>query len=71
MDSEEAVQKLAQDVLRAAKALLLAAGQVAAAAAAAAAAAVARRRRMRRVSLPVLRLFFSWLGRHILAVRQT
>ena len=67
VDSEEAVQTLAQDVLRAAQALLFAAGQLAAAAVAAA--AVARRTR-RRVSLSVLR-FLSLVGAALGAVRQT
>ena len=69
VDREEAVLQLAQDVLRAAKALLLAACQVVAAAVAAAAAAAARRRR-RRVAQPVLRLLFL-VGAALGAVRQT
>ena len=67
VDREEAVLQLAQDVLRAAKALLLAACQVVAAAVAAAAAA---RRRRRRVAQPVLRLLFL-VGAALGAVRQT
>ena len=66
VDREEAVLQLAQDVLRAAKALLLAACQVVAAAVAAAAAA----RRRRRVAQPVLRLLFL-VGAALGAVRQT
>ena len=63
--------QLAQDVLRAVKALLLAACQVVAAAVtAAAAAAAARRRRRRRVAQPVLRLLFL-VGAALGAVRQT
>ena len=68
VDREEAVLQLAQDVLRAAKALLLAACQVVAAAVAAAAAAARRRRR--RVAQPVLRLLFL-VGAALGAVRQT
>ena len=67
VDREEAVLQLAQDVLRAAKALLLAACQVVAAAVAAAAAAARRRRR---VAQPVLRLLFL-VGAALGAVRQT
>ena len=62
--------QLAQDVLRAAKALLLAACQVGAAAVAAAAAAARRRRRRRRVAQPVLRLLFP-VGEALGALRQT
>ena len=67
VDREEAVLQLAQDVLRAAKALLLAACQVVAAAVTAAAAAARRRRR---VAQPVLRLLFL-VGAALGAVRQT
>ena len=70
VDREEAVLQLAQDVLRAAKALLLAACQVVAAAVTAAAAAAAARRRRRRVAQPVLRLLFL-VGAALGAVRQT
>ena len=61
--------QLAQDVLKAAKALLLAAFQAAAAAGIAAATAASRRRR-RRVARPVLRLLFL-LGAVLEAVEQT
>ena len=59
VDREEAVLQLAQDVFRAAKALLLAAGQVVAAAVAAAAAAARKRRR---VAQPLLRFLFPGWG---------
>ena len=68
VDRDEAVLPLAQDVLKAAKALLLAACQAVAAAVIAAAAAAARRRL--RVARPVLRLLFL-VGAALEAVKQT
>ena len=67
VDREEAVLQLAQDVLRAVKALLLSACQVVAAAVTAAAAAARRRRRVAQPVLPLLFLVGAALG----AVRQT
>ena len=69
VDRDEAVLPLAQDVLKAAKALLLAACQAVAAAVIAAAAAAAARRRLR-VARPVLRLLFL-VGAALEAVKQT
>ena len=67
VDRDEAVLPLAQDVLKAAKALLLAACQAVAAAVIAAAAAARRRLRIAR---PVLRLLFL-VGAALEAVKQT
>ena len=67
VDRDEAVLPLAQDVLKAAKALLLAACQAVAAAVIAAAAAARRRLRVAR---PVLRLLFL-VGAALEAVKQT
>ena len=66
VDRKEAVLQLTEDVLNAAKGLLLPACQVVAAPIAAAAAAAARRRR--RVAQPVLRLLFL-VGEALGAVR--